>query len=125
MAKYRIQSLRSLREEMAAVARGERKAPRGASKPSFDSVEALIRVLTPENRSLLALIRDGKPESVADLADLTGRSQPNLSRTLAKLESAGLITMRSVGRKKTPRATVKRITIRIDPYSRDDRLEVA
>ena len=38
---------------------------------------------------MLALIRDHKPGSVAELAQLAGRAQPNLTRTLAKLEAAG------------------------------------
>ena len=67
MTKYKVQSLRSLREEMKAVARGERPAPADARKPSFNSVDALVRLLTPENRQLLALIRDRKPQSVAEL----------------------------------------------------------
>lgn len=57
MKHARVQSLRSLREEMKAVARGERPAPAEARKPSFNSVEAVVRLLTPDNRRLLALIR--------------------------------------------------------------------
>lgn len=72
-------------------------------------------MLTPENRRLLALIRDRKPGSVAELADLTGRAQPNLTRTLAKLEAAGFISMKTVGRRKTPSVSVKRIVVEIDP----------
>jgi predicted transcriptional regulator len=125
MRAIKVQSLRSLRDEMIAVARGERKAPAEAARPSFDSVGAMIRLLTPENRRLLALIRDGKPDSIASLAAASGRSQPNLSRTLAKLEAAGLVAMRTDGRRKKPVVTAREITIRIDPFSRKDRLEVA
>ena len=59
-----------------AVARGERSAQADAAKWSFNSVEALVRLLTPENRQLLALIRDRKPKSVAELVQMTGRAQP-------------------------------------------------
>jgi predicted transcriptional regulator len=121
----KIQSLRSLREDMRAVARGERPAPVDAARPSFNSVEAVVRLLTPENRRLLALIRDRKPQSIAELAQLTGRAQPNLTRTLAKLEAAGFIRMKSVGRRRAPSATVKKIVVEIDPYSSHDRLRVA
>lgn len=58
MTKYKVQNLRSLREAMKAVARGERPAPVDAAKPSFNSVDAVVRLLTPENRQLLAIIRD-------------------------------------------------------------------
>lgn len=125
MKKAKLQSLRALREEMKAVARGERRAPTDASKPSFNSIEALVRLLTPDNRRLLALIRDRKPDSVAELVAMTGRAQPNLTRTLAKLEAAGFIRMKSVGRRKTPSVAVKRIVVEIDPYSDRDRLRVA
>lgn len=110
---------------MRAVARGERSAPADAAAPSFNSVEALVRLLTPENRRLLAVIRDRKPRSVAELAELTGRAQPNLTRTLAKLEAAGFIKMKATGRRKAPSVAIRRIVVEIDPYSDRDRLRVA
>jgi predicted transcriptional regulator len=125
MTTFKIQSLRSLREEMRAVARGQRRAPADAAMPSFNSVDALVRLLTPENRKLLAIIRDRKPQSVAELAEMTGRAQPNLTRTLAKLEGAGFIKLKTVGRRKAPSAAVKKIVVEIDPYSNRDRLRVA
>ena len=126
MSRYRIQGLRELRDEMKAVARGTMPAPEDAAAPSFNSVEALVRLLTPENRRLLALIRDRKPRSVSDLAAWTGRAQPNVSRTLAKLEAAGMVAMMDgSNRRKVPLATVRKITIEIDPYDERDRLQIA
>ena len=125
MTKYKVQNLRSLREEMKAVARGERPAPADAAKPSFNSVDAVVRLLTPENRQLLAIIRDRKPQSVAELAEMSGRAQPNLTRTLAKMASAGFITMKVVGRRKAPSVAMKKIVVEIDPYSDRDRLRFA
>jgi predicted transcriptional regulator len=125
MKHAKVQNLRALREEMKAVARGERPAPAEAGKPSFNSVEAVVRLLTPANRRLLALIRDRKPGSVTELVTMTGRAQPNLTRTLAKFEAAGFITIKTVGRRKTPSVVVKKIVVEIDPYSDRDRLLVA
>ena len=125
MKNPKIQNLRLLREEMKAVARGKRPAPADAGRLSFNSVEAVVRLLTPDNRRLLALIRDRKPRSVAELAAMTGRAQPNLTRTLAKLEAVGFITMKAVGRRKIPSVAVKKIVVEIDPYSDRDRLRVA
>lgn len=125
MTRYRIQNLRALREEMKAVARGERPAPADAAKMSFNSVAALMRLLTPENRRLLAVIRERQPQSIAELADLTGRAAPNVTRTLAKLEAAGFVTMKTVARRKVPTADINKIVVEIDPYSENDRLEVA
>ena len=125
MKHAKVQSLRSLRDEMKAVARGERPAPANAASSSFNSVEVVVRLLTPDNRRLLALIRDRKPQSVAELVAMTGRAQPNLTRTLAKLEAAGFITMKTVGRRRAPSATVRKIVVEIDPFSDRDRLRVA
>jgi len=121
----RIISLDELREEMKAVARGEKPAPSDAGQPSFNSVAALVRLLTPENRRLLAIIRDDKPQSVARLVTLSGRKQPNLTRTLAKLESAGFVKMTSSGRRKAPTVTVEKIVVEIDPCGENDRLCLA
>ena len=125
MTNQRIQDLGSLRDEMKAVARGERPAPSDAGRPSFNSVEAVVRLLTPENRRLLAMIRDRKPQSIAALAKMTGRAQPNLTRTLAKLEAAGFIRMQAHGRRKAPSTAVRKIVVEIDPCSDHDRLRVA
>jgi predicted transcriptional regulator len=123
MSRHKIQDLRSLREEMKAVARGERRPPKEAARPSFNSVGALARLLTPENRRLLAIIRDRKPQSVAELADMTGRAGPNLTRTLAKLEAAGFVRMRGgVGRRKAPVATARKMIVEIDPYGGRDKV---
>lgn len=125
MKHQKIQSHGSLRKEMKAVARGERPAPKDAAAPSFDSVSALLRLLTPENRALLAVIRDKKPQSIAELAELTGRAQPNLTRTLGKLEAMGFVKMKSVRRRKVPTTAVQSFRIKVDPFSSNDRVEWA
>jgi predicted transcriptional regulator len=125
MTGYKLQNLRSLPDEMKAVARGEILAPADAGKPSFNSIDALVRLLTPDNRHLLAMIRDHKPRSVAELVQLSGRAQPNLTRTLAKLEAAGFITMTLDGRRKAPSTTITKIVVEIDPFGDNDRLQVA
>lgn len=122
MTDYKIQSLSALEEEMRAVARGETPAPADAAALSFESVEALARLLTPENRHLLAMIRDCKPQSVAELAGLAGRAEPNLLRTLEKLRVAGLVRMEQAGRRKIPMPVIGKIVVEIDPYSANDRM---
>lgn len=61
---------------------------------SANSVEALLRLLTPENRALLALIRDSKPRSLAELAKLLCRATPNVTRTIGKLVAAGFVEVK-------------------------------
>jgi predicted transcriptional regulator len=70
-------------------------------------------------------IRDGKPQSVAELVEMSGRAQPNLTRSPAKMASAGFITMKAVGHRKAPSVAVKKIVVEINPYSDRDRLQVA
>ncbi|WP_210399011.1 HVO_A0114 family putative DNA-binding protein [Steroidobacter denitrificans] len=85
-------------------------------------MDALLRLLTPENRTLLAIIRDKRPQSIAELAELTGRAQPNLTRTMRKLEAAGFVRMDMVKRRKVPTTSIHPFTIRIDPFSQNDRI---
>ncbi len=111
---------------MRAVARGEKAAPKDAAAPSFNSVDVLMRLLTPENRRLMATIRDRKPRSIAELAKLTGRAPSNLARTLNKLEDAGLVKMLTDrGKTKIPIPAVKVLRVKIDPFSQTDDLEMA
>jgi len=125
MTGYKVQGHKSLFSEMKAVARGEKPAPVDAAMPSVESAEVLLRLLTKENRELLRLIRDSKPQSVADLARMSHRAQPNLLRTLNKLEAFGLIEMRASGNRRVPISKVSSLSVRIDPFSYNDRLEIA
>ena len=60
----------------------------------FTSLGSLAAVLSEDNRALLRVIRDGQPNSLAELAELTGRKVPNLSRTLKTMASYGLVELR-------------------------------
>jgi len=121
----KVQSRKALEAEMRAVARGEIAAPADAKLPSVESAEALIRLLTPDNRSLLRTIRDRKPQSVAELARLTNRAEPNLLRTLGKLEAFGLLEMRTVDRRRVPTPVIKMLHVAIDPYAMTDKIEIS
>jgi len=90
-----------------------------------ESVEALMRLLTPENRELLRIIRDEQPESVAALARRTHRAEPNLARTLGKLEAAGLVAFRQEGKRRAPVTLARRFSVHVDPFSTNDRIDVA
>jgi len=124
--RLKIQSMKELKAEMLSVARGGRKPPAGAGRVSFDSVEAVMRLLTPENRRLLAIIEERKPASVAELARLLRRAEPNVSRTLAKLVAAGFVRLRpGAGRTKMPEVAIHRLTLDIDVCHQTDRVAVA
>ncbi len=58
----KVQSVKALIAQMKSVARGEIPAPADAGLPSVESIEALVHLLTPENRGLPRTIRDTQPQ---------------------------------------------------------------
>lgn len=124
--ELKIQSMKDLKAEMISVARGERQAPREAGQISFESIEAVVRLLTPENRQLLATIDEKKPASVADLARMVGRAEPNVSRTLGKLVASGFVILhQGLGKAKVPEVVIHHLTVDIDVCRQADRVAVA
>lgn len=106
------------------IPRKERSPDEVRDGAIFNAADATIRLLTPRNRQLLALIRDHQPESVAALVRLSGRKQPNLARTLANLEAAGFVALVLNGRRRVPKILIAKIVIDIDPFSATDRLSI-
>jgi predicted transcriptional regulator len=72
---------------------------------------------------LLRTIRDAKPQSVAEVARLTNRAEPNLLRTLGKLEAFGLLEMRTVDRRRVPTPIIGMLHLDIDPCAMTDKIE--
>jgi predicted transcriptional regulator len=124
--RLKFQSMKELKAEMLSVARRGRKAPADAGRVSFESVEAVMRLLTPENRQLLAVIEQQKPASVAELARLLRRAEPNVSRTLGKLVAAGFVRLKpGAGKTKVPEVAIHRLTVDINVCDQTDRVAVA
>lgn len=59
----------------------------------FDSLKSLANVLSKENPQLLKVIAEQQPQSVTELAALTGRAVSNVSRTLKTLGKYNLVEM--------------------------------
>ena len=89
------QSLAELREEMRGVARGERTAAPLPAAP-------LLASLTPEAIELMGALLREHPKNVRELAALTGRVQPNISRSLQLLARHGLVRLVREGRDVRP-----------------------
>ena len=83
----------AMRDRMVAIARGEYKPKANEPKIWFSSMKSLAEVLSDENRALLKIIENVQPNSISGLAELTGRKQSNLSRTLKTMSSYGLVEM--------------------------------
>lgn len=85
-----------IRARMLSIAKGEIKPRPNDPKVWFTSMRSLAEVLSDENRALLKLISDSKPDSIAALAQTTGKSASNLSRTLKTMSKYGLVDMQPV-----------------------------
>lgn len=69
------------------------------------TVEAMVKLLSPDNLTLLQTIGGDNPASVNELAELTGRKSSNLTRTLKRFEQAGIITHSAWRRQNTKAIT--------------------
>ncbi len=88
-------SLTELREEMRGVARGERQASPLPAAP-------LLAALTRDALDLLGVVLRERPATVTALVALTGRAQPNVSRSLQLLAKYRLIRLVREGREVRP-----------------------
>jgi predicted transcriptional regulator len=72
----------------------EGRRPRAVARVSFESVEALLAVLTPKRYALMkAVKKNGRFESIEALADELRRDRSTVSRDLRALADAGLILL--------------------------------
>jgi predicted transcriptional regulator len=75
-----------------------KKAARGTAVKEkagvyFTSLESVRNFLTPKRLELLHIIKVKKPQSLSDLARLTGRSFPSVFRDVDTLTRHGLVTL--------------------------------
>ncbi|MBV8046201.1 MAG: hypothetical protein JO171_03555 [Paludibacterium sp.] len=83
-----------IRERVLAIARGDYKPKPSEPKVWFTSMKSLAEVLSDDNRTLLHVITENKPESISALAELTGRKPSNLSRTLKTMSNYGIVELK-------------------------------
>lgn len=79
-----------VKARMIEIAGGGKSLP-GEPKVWVSSLDSLAKVLTDKNMRLLQLIQSSHPQSLTELARRSGRSLPNLSRTLHTMERLGLV----------------------------------
>lgn len=82
-----------IKERTLAIARGDYKPLPSEPKIWFSSIESLSQVLSTRNKLLLEIIAQAKPQSMTELAQLSGRQKSNLSRTLKTMEHYGLVKL--------------------------------
>jgi predicted transcriptional regulator len=103
--KIGIMPQKEIRERTLAIARGEYKPARDEPKIFLTSIRSLAEILSDENQVLLKIINEKKPNSIKELADITGRQPSNLSRTLKTLAAYGFVKLEKF--KKTVHPIVK------------------
>lgn len=95
-----IMSQEKIRDRTVAIAKGEYK-PKGTDpKVWFPSMKALSEVLSDHNRELLRVIVERHPDSIKQLADMTGREPNNVSRTLSTMKRYGLVDVVKVEKRR-------------------------
>jgi len=119
MLKIGIASYEQMKARTLLIARGELKPKPTDPKVWFPSTESLVRVLSEKNRILLTTIRDSQPQSLSDLAELTGRKKSNLSRTLKTMERYGIVKLeRKAQGRVVPRVSYAGVTVDMPLVSR-------
>jgi len=88
-----IASYNEMKAMTLAIARGQSKLAPRDPRVWFPSTESFARVLSASNRDLLRVIAEKAPGSLEELAQLTGRKKPNLSRTLKTMANYGLVRL--------------------------------
>jgi predicted transcriptional regulator len=124
---YRIGSIREFAEWTQRVVR-DSKAGHGVPKTWFDSedtakragaeqvsAEAMVKLLSSGNLAVLAAIRQHKPGSMRELAELTGRKEASLSRTLKRFAQVGIVGFQDgPHRTRMPSLIARRVHLEID-----------
>lgn len=91
-----------IRERVYAIARGEYQPGPDEPKIWFTSMKSLAEVLSDDNRALLRVILETRPESISALAETTGRKPSNLSRTLKTMSRYGIVSLQRENRRVRP-----------------------
>jgi predicted transcriptional regulator len=111
-----IASLDAFKARTIAIAKGVKPRP-GEPKIWFSSAQSIGKLID-ENWPLLQEIRRRPPQSITELAERTGRSMSNLSRTLKSLELRGLVCLQpGAGLNKRPVVAYDRIEMITPPFA--------
>lgn len=105
-----------MRRCIVGIQQPDKQLPKGSYAPNvwFPSLASLAAVLSDDNRRLLRLIHDKNPTSLTELAELSGRKVPNLSRTLRLMADYGLVSLRRNARDVQPIALATDFLVVLD-----------
>jgi predicted transcriptional regulator len=112
-----IASIDAFKGRTIAIAKGRAKPAPSEPKIWFSSAQSVGKLID-DNWPLLQEIRRRPPRSMTELAERTGRSLSNLSRTLKSLEQRGLVSITSgEGAGKRPFVSYDRIEVVTTPFA--------
>ena len=113
-----IASYEDMKARTLAIAQGKYRPTADEPKVWFTSAESFARILSDRNRVVLQTIAEQAPDSLAQLAELTGRQKSNLSRTLKTMERYGFVKLERGPRGSVvPKVPYQRISL-VLPLSR-------
>ena len=128
--RRKVATFEEFKEFTQAVVRGERTVDPNEPKiwverieggentddgVHFASLEAGAKLLSAKNRALLRVIAENQPQSIAELAAMTGRAEQNVLRTLNKLAAAGIVRLdKGEGRARRPVLAARKVHFEID-----------
>lgn len=101
-ARIGVMSEEMLRKRTIAIVKGEYKPAADEPKVWFTSLNAVAQLFCDENQRLLQIIDEHRPETITELAELTGRQKTNLSDTLKKLAAKGFVRLEKHGKAVKP-----------------------
>ena len=92
--KFGIMPREQYQKHILDIAAGRKKVNKDDPKIWFNSMKSFSEVLSDKNLQLLGIIKEAKPKSLKDLAELSGRHVSNLSRTLKTMERYGILELK-------------------------------
>jgi predicted transcriptional regulator len=101
-AKIDILSEELARKRMIRIVEGKVTAEEPYPQFLFESLAALSQLLSNENVELLNLIAREKPNSLDDLAEMSGRSIKDVTDTFEALSSKGFACIETKGGQSRP-----------------------
>ncbi len=100
------------KQRTIAIAKGEYQPSRHEPKIWFESLHSMAQILNNDNQKLLEIILEKKPGSLKELAEVSGRKESNLSRTLKTMNRYGIVDL--IKNKKAIKPVVKATDFKLE-----------
>lgn len=91
-----------IRELTIKIAKGEIERTRNMPTVWFPSLKHASEVLSDHNRELLHAIKNQKPQSIRELAEITNRKPNNVSRTINNMAKYGIVKVEKHNHRNVP-----------------------